>query len=125
MYYLQPSDAVRIQVQQRVDHAAKKILPPLHGLVNLATDGPLARTRDLEELESTLGELQLALSQALPAKSAFSPTRNHQLRGSLSIGQPSGSLPPTANSNKRRAPLNLLPPSPEARQIRKFSSSVV
>ncbi|KAF7971659.1 hypothetical protein HWV62_20624 [Athelia sp. TMB] len=47
-------DAVTIQTQQRVNHIATKILPQLHGLATLASDSPLTRTPEVEELEVTL-----------------------------------------------------------------------
>lgn len=104
-------------MQQRVDHTVKKLLPPLHGLVSLATDGPLLPTGDLEELVLTLGELQSALRQALPP--SHISTLNNEPDSQSSSSLP---LPPMRN-NKRGAPSGLMPPSPEAKQKRKYSGS--
>lgn len=89
----------------------KKILPSLHGLVNLAADGPLVRTGDIEELELTIQQLQSALRQAL-LPTAIPSSR--PLSGS-------NLTPPVLRSNKRRAHLDVMPPSPEAMQRRKIS----
>ena len=123
----QPSiDAVRIQVQQRFDHDVKKLLPSLHGLVNLAEDGLLVRTSDTEELELTLEQLQSALCQALPPKSITTSNSSSEPPVPSNLAHSSGLLPPPIlRSSKRSAPINVMPPSPEARQRRKISHSTL
>ncbi|KAF7972050.1 hypothetical protein HWV62_19189 [Athelia sp. TMB] len=117
-------DAVGIQVQQRAEHIANIVLPHLHGLISHTMDATLLRTDCIEELEHTLSELQLALRESLSPRHIPS-TPSLQPPSRTSNGQPSMPLPPVVRSDKHSLPLNLMPPSPEARQMRKFSGSVL
>ncbi|KAF7978440.1 hypothetical protein HWV62_624 [Athelia sp. TMB] len=111
--------AVRIQVQQRVDHTVKRILPTLHKLTNLVADGPLSRTCDIDELEETLQQLTLALDGAL---SLGSGTTSISRSSHLPTREPFTPSPPLyTRGMKRTEHPDLLPPSPEARQRRKPS----
>ncbi|KAF7966089.1 hypothetical protein HWV62_40174, partial [Athelia sp. TMB] len=109
-------DAVGIQVQQRAEHIANIVLPHLHGLISHTMDATLLRTDCIEELEHTLGKLQLALRESLsPRRIPSTPSLQPPSR--TSNGQPSMPLPPVVRSDKHSLPLNLMPPSPEARQV--------
>lgn len=110
--------AIQIQVQQRMDHAVKTVLPTLHQLTNLAADSPLSRTSDIDELEETLQHLTLALRRALALDSG---------PPSISCSQQPTTPPPPSRTRgtKRTERPSLLPPSPEAKQKRKQSHGTV
>lgn len=116
-----------MQIQQRVQHDIKKILPTIHGLsVLVSGSANLSRTEDMDEFEDALATLSRDLLQALPSRGHAEPSRSlqspQQIVSTQTPTQPSlRSLPFKRNAGKRERPTGLRPPSPEARQKRKTS----
>lgn len=114
-----------MQIQQRVQHDIKKLLPTIHGLSVLVSDSKgLSRTEEVDEFEGALITLSRDLLQALPPQSRTEPSScSRQQR--VDVRAPTQpmlrSLPALRNVGKRERPTGLLPPSPEARQKRKTS----
>lgn len=128
-----PDDAVAIQVQQRVEHMIKSLLPRLHGLSLLAAESPLSRTSNITEFQALLGALTINLQNAL-----LSVPSSISRPDPIQPSNPNLLTPATTrhaamhpnstrdgNSMKRPHPLTLLPPSPEIRQKRKTSHSIM
>ena len=113
-----PIDAVAIQVQQRVDHTIKSLLPRMHGLSILTTESALSRTQDITEFQDTIQTISKNLDIALQANdTTLSVTRS---RSDIIIPSVSGD-----GKRKHHTVSQLLPASPDARQRRKTSHSTM
>lgn len=111
-----PTDAISIQVQQRVDHTIRSLLPRMHGLAILITESAtLSRTHDITEFQNTIQTINNNLDIALQASDAASSvihSRSDIVIPFTSVGE---------GKRKHHAVSQLLPPSPEAKQLRKTS----
>ena len=113
-----PTNAVTIQVQQRVDHMIKSLLPRLHGLSILTTESTLLQTQDIIEFQDTIQTISNNLDIALQGcDTTLLVTKS---KSNIII-------PFTSEDGKRKhhTVLQLLPASPEVRQRRKTSHSTM
>jgi|SRR5882757_3611231 len=128
---MQPSDlnasqraAITLQVEQRIGHAAKNLLPGLHGLANLLSEATSpAPTHDLHELLEVLTTIQARLQppgNLVVSSSNLIPDTLQKTTVSLS-NEHYSTPPPQNRRRKNNQRQDLLPPSPERRQKRKDS----
>lgn len=104
--------AIATQIQAKVDHEVHRLLPSLHGIANLLSEGMVTKTEELSELSTVLASIQHHISSA--------DTCLDDVAGSSSTMQRMSHHFHTPNPRKRKHK-SLLPPSPERRQKRKDS----
>lgn len=110
--HISNSSAIQGQIQSKVNYEVHRLLPSLHGLANLVSNGNLILTQELKELSSVLNTIQLGLdSSSAMVVSKPGP----------SMDRPVLTIPLLPHGSKRSNRPLLLPPSPERRQKRKNS----
>lgn len=117
----QPSNphvqALHIQVQSRIEHFARAILPELHGINNMLGEAALVPTPGLVEFLQTIGQVTEKLSKALTLQPSLVDTITMPSGSSqLPIRSAPRTVLDVAGPSKR-----LRAPSPERRQVRKQS----
>ena len=113
-----PTDAVTIQIQQRVDHIIKDLLPQMHGLLILTAESMLSRTQEIAKFQDIIRTINNNFNIAL---------QTNNTTHSVSKSKSNIIIPTMLEDGKRNhyTVSQLLPASSEAKQRRKISHSTM
>ncbi|KLO10035.1 hypothetical protein SCHPADRAFT_833081 [Schizopora paradoxa] len=110
------ADALQFQVQSRTEHAARSIMPELHGINNMLGEAALAPTAGLLEFLETINQLSERLSKALTLQQTVINATSDLSSQAVAVPSKPRTVLDNAGASKR-----LRAPSPERRQVRKQS----
>ncbi|KAF8532414.1 hypothetical protein JB92DRAFT_3103869 [Gautieria morchelliformis] len=119
-------EAIRHQIEDKIDHTVRNVLPQLHGMVSLLDDaGLLAETlssnANLCELQDTCAKLDVRLSRIMGKEKEIHPTLVPAVNLMSQPGHSSNVFGQASRALSRPDKRTLLPPSPECKQHRKTS----